>query len=69
MDERARREQLVLALSDESINDIAVLMRNARQKLAARVSGQSEWEVTKLRQEIDRLSELLADFWDTRTEI
>lgn len=69
MDEKARRKRLVLALSEDRINEIAVLMRNARQKLAARVSGKSEWEVTQLRQEIEHLAELLADFWDTRTEI
>lgn len=69
MDEESRRKRLVKALSEERIDEINLLMRKARDKLAARVSGNSEWEVTQLRQEIEFLVELLDDFWSTRTEI
>ena len=69
MDEKARRERLVLALSDAVIADITILMHNARLKLEARVSGCNEREVSQLRQEIEYLAELLDDFWSTRTEV
>ena len=68
MNESQRRQQLINALSEQSLTELCQQARLAREQLARRVSGANEIEVSFLRGNIEQLLELLSEFRDSRTE-
>ena len=68
MNEAQRRKQMVDALSEQALTELCQQARLAREQLARRVSGANEIEVSFLRRDLERLLELLQEFWDSRTE-
>lgn len=68
MNEATRRRELIDALSEESLNELCIQARLAREQLARRVSGANEIEVGFLKRDVEQLLELLQEFDDSRTE-
>lgn len=68
MNEAQQRQQLINALSEQSLAELCQQARLAREQLARRVSGANEIEVSFLKRDLEQLLERLQEFDDSRTE-
>lgn len=63
------RIRLANVLSDDHLNDLLNDIRLLREELLSNSSGRSENHFSAVSFKIDKLNQLLEEFWDTRTEI